>query len=75
MYLTVNNKYGVNRSKYYLTRSRYERSTMATAAVPAQALADSAPGPIYVDTQHEDLVHDAQMDYYGAKLATCSSGK
>jgi len=48
---------------------------MATAAVPAQALADSAPGPIYVDTQHEDLVHDAQMDYYGAKLATCSSGK
>jgi hypothetical protein len=35
---------------------------------------DAAPGPIYVDTQHEDMVHDAQMDYYGAKLATCSSG-
>jgi hypothetical protein len=35
---------------------------------------DAAPGPIYVDTQHEDLVHDAQMDYYGSKLATCSSG-
>lgn len=32
------------------------------------------PGPIYIDTQHEDFVHDAQMDYYGAKLATCSSG-
>lgn len=29
---------------------------------------------IYIDTQHEDLVHDSQMDFYGAKLATCSSG-
>ena len=33
------------------------------------------PGPIYVDTQHVDLVHDAQLDYYGCKLATCSSGE
>lgn len=32
-------------------------------------------GPIYVDTQHEDLVHDAQLDYYGCKLATCSSDR
>ena len=31
-------------------------------------------GPIYVDTQHDDMVHDAQLDYYGAKLATSSSG-
>lgn len=29
---------------------------------------------IYVDTQHDDMVHDAQLDYYGTKLATCSSG-
>jgi protein transport protein SEC13 len=52
---------------------------MATAAPSTQTAAAApgaiAPGPIYVDTQHEDLVHDAQMDYYGAKLATCSSGK
>jgi hypothetical protein len=58
---------------------RLTRTTMATAApsAPAAAAASAsiAPGPIYVDTQHEDLVHDAQMDYYGAKLATCSSGK
>ncbi len=32
-------------------------------------------GPIYVDTQHDDMIHDAQMDYYGTKLATSSSGK
>ncbi len=29
---------------------------------------------IAIDTQHEDLVHDSQMDFYGSKLATCSSG-
>ena len=48
----------------------YNNNTMAS-----QQPADAAPGPIYVDTQHEDLVSDAQMDYYGSKLATCSSGK
>ena len=41
----------------------------------ATAPVDAPPGPIYVDTQHEDLVHDAQMDFYGSKLATCSSGE
>ena len=46
-----------------------------TSVTAASAIVDAAPGPIYVDTQHEDVVHDAQMDYYGSKLATCSSGK
>lgn len=27
------------------------------------------------DTQHEDMIHDAQMDYYGKRLATCSSDR
>ncbi|KAJ3183401.1 GTPase-activating protein S13 [Geranomyces variabilis] len=27
------------------------------------------------DTQHEDLIHDAQIDYYGKRLATCSSDR
>lgn len=26
-----------------------------------------------VDTGHEDMIHDAEMDYYGLQLATCSS--
>lgn len=26
-----------------------------------------------VDTAHEDMIHDAEMDYYGLRLATCSS--
>ena len=45
-----------------------------TLSQHAQQPPDAAPGPIYIDTQHEDLVHDAQMDFYGSKLATCSSG-
>lgn len=28
-----------------------------------------------VDTGHEDMIHDAQMDYYGRRLATCSSDR
>ncbi|CAF0876438.1 unnamed protein product [Didymodactylos carnosus] len=28
-----------------------------------------------IDTGHEELIHDAQLDYYGTKLATCSSDK
>jgi len=30
---------------------------------------------VTVDTQHEDMIHDAQFDYYGKRLATCSSDK
>jgi protein transport protein SEC13 len=26
-----------------------------------------------VDTGHEDIIHDAKMDYCGIRLATCSS--
>ncbi|KAG8933506.1 GTPase-activating protein S13 [Tulasnella sp. 419] len=39
---------------------------MATAAVPI-----STP----VETAHEDMIHDAQLDYYGKRLATCSSDR
>mmetsp|Transcript_20236 Transcript_20236/g.42115 ORF Transcript_20236/g.42115 Transcript_20236/m.42115 type:complete len:479 (+) Transcript_20236:162-1598(+) len=42
-----------------------------------QPVADQGgkPQPIYVDTQHDDMVHDAQLDFYGTKLATCSSDR
>ena len=26
-----------------------------------------------IDTGHEDMIHGAEMDYYGLRLATCSS--
>lgn len=35
----------------------------------------TGPGEVSVDTQHDDMVHDAQLDYYGRKLATCSSDR
>jgi hypothetical protein len=47
----------------------------AASSAVAPSPQEVPPGPIYVDTQHEDLVHDAQLDYYGCKLATSSSGK
>lgn len=28
-----------------------------------------------IDTQHEDMIHDAQIDYYSRKLATASSDR
>lgn len=31
--------------------------------------------PLAFDTQHDDLIHDAQMDYYGKRLATGSSDR
>ena len=27
------------------------------------------------DTGHHDMVHDAQFDYYGKRMATCSSDR
>jgi len=28
-----------------------------------------------IDSQHDDMIHDCQFDYYSKKLATCSSDK
>jgi protein transport protein SEC13 len=28
-----------------------------------------------IDSQHEDMIHDCQFDYYSKKLATCSSDR
>ncbi|MBW0465081.1 hypothetical protein O181_004796 [Austropuccinia psidii MF-1] len=30
---------------------------------------------LQIETHHEDMIHDAQMDFYGKRLATCSSDK
>ena len=47
---------------------------MAEVQQAPAAAAAAAPGPIVIDTQHDDMVHDSQLDYYGTKLATASSG-
>lgn len=28
-----------------------------------------------IDTQHDDMIHDSQFDYYAKRLATCSSDR
>ncbi|GAC72365.1 vesicle coat complex COPII, subunit SEC13 [Moesziomyces antarcticus T-34] len=48
---------------------------MATLTSSSAALALSAERPKNVETQHEDMVHDAQLDFYGKRLATCSSDR
>lgn len=50
-------------------------STAAAAPSVAATPQGGPEGPIYIDTQHDNMVHDAQLDYYGCKLATSSSGK
>jgi len=34
-----------------------------------------ASGGATLETQHADMIHDAQFDYYGKRIATCSSDK
>mmetsp|Transcript_8395 Transcript_8395/g.14452 ORF Transcript_8395/g.14452 Transcript_8395/m.14452 type:complete len:313 (-) Transcript_8395:398-1336(-) len=35
----------------------------------------AASAPVTFDSAHTDMVHDAQLDYYGKRLATCSSDR
>jgi len=46
---------------------------MATTTTTA-SVTPSTGGPLYIDTQPDDMVHDAQLDYDGCKLATSSPG-
>lgn len=40
-------------------------STFATMTTPL----------LSIDTQHQDMIHDAKLDYYAKRLATCSSDR
>ncbi|KAG9018678.1 GTPase-activating protein S13 [Tulasnella sp. 427] len=42
---------------------------------PTSAATLAAPHSTPVETAHEDMIHDAQLDYYGKRLATCSSDR
>lgn len=48
---------------------------MATITSASAGLSLSAERPKNIETQHEDMVHDAQLDFYGKRLATCSSDR
>ncbi|KAJ6555505.1 protein transporter SEC13 [Mycena sp. CBHHK59/15] len=39
--------------------------------MPSTVASESVP----IETAHEDMIHDAQLDYYGKRLATCSSDR
>ena len=48
---------------------------MTTVTSSSTGLSLSAERPKNIETQHEDMVHDAQLDFYGKRLATCSSDR
>merc|ERR1712151_11774 len=57
---------------------QYQQPQQQEAPVQQQQQQQQLPSndqPVYIDTQHEDMIHDAQLDYYGCKLATCSSDR
>lgn len=39
--------------------------------MPSADATDAIP----IETAHDDMIHDAQLDYYGKRLATCSSDR
>jgi len=68
-------QYGVQQQ---MTEQPQQAQQTQQQEVVTQAAAPTDQGkaqPIYVDTQHDDMVHDAQLDYYGTKLATSSSDR
>ena len=67
-------------AQYQQQQQAYQQPQTQLAAQPAPAATapaadESKPAPIQIDTQHDDMVHDAQLDFYGTKLATGSSGE
>ncbi|KZS88497.1 WD40 repeat-like protein [Sistotremastrum niveocremeum HHB9708] len=40
-----------------------------------QATDIASGGSLPIETAHDDMIHDAQLDYYGKRLATCSSDR
>lgn len=42
---------------------------------PSATGAPATEAPRNIETHHEDMIHDAQLDYYGRRLATCSSDR
>ena len=49
-------------------------SVTSFCATPRVKMSDSSPTYSF-DTMHQDMIHDAQVDYYGNHLATCSSDR
>jgi WD40 repeat protein len=62
-----------------LTNRGYAMEPLSSASAPLGGVVGGEPNPVppkqTVDTGHGDTVHDAQLDFYGRRLATCSSDR
>jgi protein transport protein SEC13 len=54
-----------SKNQNHLPKAKGERSRERMATV----------GTVRAPVHHDDLIHDAQLDYYGLRLATCSSDR
>ncbi|PWN50591.1 protein transport protein SEC13 [Violaceomyces palustris] len=50
-------------------------SPSAGPVATAASLPSTSERPKNIETQHDDMIHDAQLDFYGKRLATCSSDR
>ena len=62
-------KYATCQVRLELSRKHFQIATFDAhnnTAIMAQVISNSG---------HDDMIHDAVLDYYGRRLATCSSDK
>ncbi|KAL7562822.1 hypothetical protein ACA910_002444 [Epithemia clementina (nom. ined.)] len=57
------------------SNTQYTNEAASPAAAAAAAAAAPTSASFAIETHHEDIIHDMQMDFYGTKLATCSSDR
>ena len=67
--------HGADNARFAQRRKLLTMAAQYAQQAPVGTQQEAPQGPIFVDTQHDDMVHDAQLDYYGCKLATSSSGE
>jgi protein transport protein SEC13 len=48
-------------------------TTVTIIFIAAKKMSDSRSQTVHIETQHTDVVHDSQFDYYGQLIATASS--
>ncbi|TIC75162.1 WD40 repeat-like protein [Wallemia mellicola] len=58
----------------FVEHFRISLVTCSSFSTTTMSFTESAP-PQSIETGHQDVIHDAQLDYYGKRLATASSDR
>lgn len=68
-------QYGQQFNQQPPQQTQFAQPAQTTQQQQQPAAVEDKLAPILIDTQHDDMVHDAQLDFYGTKLATGSSDR